>query len=48
MAKFVRNAGLAPGMKIEVVQNLAGNLLIAVGETRIGVDGGMAIAGCIL
>ena len=34
--------GLAPGMAIEVVQNLAGNLLIAVGETRIGIDGGMA------
>ncbi len=34
--------GLAPGMAIQVVQNLAGNLLIAVGETRIGVDGGMA------
>ncbi|MGV2829358.1 FeoA family protein [Myxosarcina sp. GI1(2024)] len=34
--------GLAPGMAIEVVQNLAGNLLVAVGETRIGIDGGMA------
>ncbi|MGB6301764.1 MAG: FeoA family protein [Rivularia sp. (in: cyanobacteria)] len=34
--------GLAPGMTIEVVQNLAGNLLVAVGETRIGIDGGMA------
>lgn len=34
--------GLAPGMEIEVVQNLAGNLLVAIGETRIGIDGGMA------
>lgn len=34
--------GLAPGMAIEVVKNLAGNLLIAVGETRIGIDRGMA------
>ncbi|HHP7230891.1 MAG TPA: ferrous iron transport protein A [Xenococcaceae cyanobacterium] len=34
--------GLAPGMAIKVVQNLAGNLLIAVGETRIGIDAGMA------
>jgi ferrous iron transport protein A len=34
--------GLAPGMAIEVVQNLAGNLLVAIGETRIGIDGGMA------
>ena len=34
--------GLAPGMEIKVVQNLAGNLLVAVGETRIGIDGGMA------
>ena len=34
--------GLAPGMGIEVVQNLAGNFLIALGETRIGIDGGMA------
>ena len=34
--------GLAPGMEIEVVQNLAGNLVVAVGETRIGIDGGMA------
>ncbi len=34
--------GLAPGMSIEVLQNLAGNLLLAVGESRIGVDGGMA------
>ncbi len=34
--------GLAPGMAIEVVQNLAGNILVAVGETRIGIDGGMA------
>ncbi len=34
--------GLAPGMAIKVVQNLAGNLLIAVGESRIGIDGSMA------
>jgi ferrous iron transport protein A len=34
--------GLAPGMAVEVIQNLAGNLLIAIGETRIGIDGGMA------
>ncbi|MDJ0681154.1 MAG: ferrous iron transport protein A [Xenococcaceae cyanobacterium MO_167.B52] len=34
--------GLAPGMGIEVVKNLAGNLIVAVGETRIGIDGGMA------
>ncbi|MDJ0595286.1 MAG: FeoA family protein [Pleurocapsa sp. MO_226.B13] len=34
--------GLAPGMEIEVVQNLAGNLVVAIGETRIGIDGGMA------
>ena len=34
--------GLAPGIEIEVVQNLAGNLVVAIGETRIGIDGGMA------
>ena len=34
--------GLAPGMGIEVIKNLAGNLVVAVGETRIGIDGGMA------
>lgn len=34
--------GLAPGMAIEVVKTVAGNLLVAVGETRIGIDGGMA------
>ncbi|MDJ0692657.1 MAG: FeoA family protein [Xenococcaceae cyanobacterium MO_188.B32] len=34
--------GLAPGMSIEVIKNLAGNLVVAVGETRIGIDGGMA------
>ncbi len=34
--------GLAPGMAIEVIKNLAGNLIVAVGETRIGIDGGMA------
>ena len=34
--------GLAPGMAIDVVKNLAGNLVVAVGETRIGIDGGMA------
>ena len=34
--------GLAPGMAIEVLQNLAGNIVVGVGETRIGIDGGMA------
>ena len=34
--------GLAPGTAIEVLQNLAGNIVVAVGETRIGIDGGMA------
>ncbi|OKH19445.1 iron transporter [[Limnothrix rosea] IAM M-220] len=34
--------GLAPGMAINIIQNLAGNLLIAVGETRIGIDATMA------
>ena len=34
--------GLAPGMAIEVVKTVAGNLIVAVGETRIGIDGGMA------
>lgn len=34
--------GLAPGIAIEVLQNLAGNLVIALGESRIGIDGGMA------
>ena len=34
--------GLAPGMAIEVIKNIAGNLVVAVGETRIGIDGGMA------
>ncbi|MDR9402376.1 MAG: FeoA family protein [Halothece sp. Uz-M2-17] len=34
--------GLAPGMKIKVLQNLAGNIVVGVGETRIGIDGGMA------
>ncbi|MGK7895588.1 MAG: ferrous iron transport protein A [Xenococcus sp. (in: cyanobacteria)] len=34
--------GLAPGMAIEVVKTVASNLVVAVGETRIGIDGGMA------
>ncbi|MGF1480581.1 MAG: ferrous iron transport protein A [Cyanophyceae cyanobacterium] len=34
--------GLAPGIAIEVRQNLAGNFVVAVGESRIGIDGGMA------
>ena len=34
--------GLAPGMSIQVIKNLAGNLVVAVGETRIGIDDGMA------
>lgn len=34
--------GLAPGMAIEVTQNLTGNFLVAIGETRIGIDGRMA------
>ena len=34
--------GLAPGTAIEVLQNLVGNIVVAVGETRIGIDGGMA------
>ena len=34
--------GLAPGMKIKVLQNLAGNIVVGVGETRIGIDSGMA------
>jgi ferrous iron transport protein A len=34
--------GLAPGMKIKVLQNLAGNIVVGVGETRIGIDDGMA------
>lgn len=34
--------GLAPGIAIKVLQNLAGNLVVAVGESRIGIDGGMA------
>ena len=34
--------GLAPGMKIKVLQNLAGNIVVGVGDTRIGIDGGMA------
>ena len=33
--------GLAPGMAIEVIKNLAGNLIVAVGESRIGIDEGM-------
>ncbi|MDY6938107.1 MAG: FeoA family protein [Cyanobacteriota bacterium] len=34
--------GLAPGMAIRVLKNLAGNFLVGVGETRIGIDGGIA------
>jgi ferrous iron transport protein A len=34
--------GLAPGMKIKVLQNLAGNIVVGVGDTRIGIDDGMA------
>ena len=34
--------GLAPGMAIEIVKTVAGNLVVAVGETRIGIDGTMA------
>lgn len=34
--------GLAPGIGIEVLQNLAGNLVISLGESRIGIDEGMA------
>ncbi|MDJ0532585.1 MAG: FeoA family protein [Xenococcaceae cyanobacterium MO_207.B15] len=34
--------GLAPGMAIDVLKNIAGNLVVGVGETRIGIDGGMA------
>ena len=34
--------GFAPGMAIEVTKSLGGNLLIAIGETRIGIDGGIA------
>lgn len=34
--------GLAPGMGIEVVQNLAGNIVVGLGESRIGIDEGMA------
>jgi ferrous iron transport protein A len=34
--------GLAPGMGIQVLQNLAGNLVVGVGDSRIGIDDGMA------
>ena len=34
--------GLAPGMAIEVIQNRAGNIVVAIGESRIGIDEGMA------
>ena len=34
--------GLAPGMAIEIVKTVAGNLVVAVGETRIGIDSAMA------
>ena len=34
--------GLALGMAIDVVKNIAGNIVVAVGDTRIGIGGGMA------
>jgi ferrous iron transport protein A len=34
--------GLAPGMGIKVLQNLTGNIVVGVGENRIGIDSGMA------
>lgn len=34
--------GLAPGMAIQVLQNLAGNILVGLGDSRIGIDSGMA------
>lgn len=34
--------GLAPGMAIKVLQNLAGNVVVGVGDSRIGIDGAMA------
>lgn len=34
--------GLAPGMEIQVLQNLAGNWLVGIGESRIGIDGALA------
>ncbi|MFB6275837.1 MAG: ferrous iron transport protein A [Halothece sp.] len=34
--------GLAPGMAIQVLQNLAGNVVVGVGDSRIGIDGSMA------
>ncbi|MEC5029129.1 MAG: FeoA family protein [Oscillatoria sp. PMC 1051.18] len=34
--------GLAPGMAIQVLQNLAGNIVVGLGDSRIGIDGGMA------
>ncbi len=34
--------GLAPGMEIRVLQNLAGNWLVGIGESRIGIDGTVA------
>ncbi len=33
--------GLAPGIAIQVLQNLAGNIIVGVGESRIGIDEGM-------
>lgn len=34
--------GLAPGMRVKVIQNLTGNIVVGVGDSRIGIDSGMA------
>ena len=34
--------GLAPGMEIRVLQNLAGSWLVGIGESRLGIDGTVA------
>lgn len=34
--------GLAPGMGVKVLQNLTGNIVVGVGDSRIGIDSGMA------
>ncbi|MFP4254179.1 MAG: ferrous iron transport protein A [Halothece sp.] len=34
--------GLAPGMKIQVLQNIARNMVVGVGDTRMAIDCGMA------
>ncbi|AFZ44193.1 FeoA family protein [Halothece sp. PCC 7418] len=34
--------GLAPGMGVKILQNLTGNIVVGVGESRIGIDSGMA------